>query len=225
VRSSRPSSGRLPGLGKLSQAIQVDSAVLGDNLGDPARCLNKRTAVIVGAKPRNHFAAEASHFAIGQDGLKSVTDLNPVLVIIHGEQNHDAAVIALVADSPAFEEPIRKIGGLKTLEGMDSDERDLCGGLLINFATQSGDLLRGLGVQDSSEVVYVALRSELVELFSLDRRRKKPEAECRDDHSRFPSNAFLLDSQASHGPLTGHSGDLAHQAGSQGLHALAAPSF
>ena len=76
-----------------------------------------------------------------------------VLVIVSGEKNQDAAIVAFLADAPLLEKTIREIGGVRTLEGAHSNDSDLRVGLLLDFGGKCVDLLSGRGVYNVGEVV------------------------------------------------------------------------
>ncbi len=64
-----------------------DFLIGGDGLGHPAGHQRKCPAVISIAKQRNGLAAEAAHFAVGQDRLQAIANFDPILVLRRREPN------------------------------------------------------------------------------------------------------------------------------------------
>ena len=75
---------------------------------------------------RQHFAPEATYFAIGQNRFEPVSDFGPVLTIVDGEQHHHATVFAFWPDAPFLKEAIGKILrriSFKCVDGYDGKLR------------------------------------------------------------------------------------------------------
>jgi len=78
------------------------------------------------------LASEPAYFAIRQNRFKSVSDLGPVLAVVHREQHDNPAIFAFWAYVPSVEEAVGKIGGCVAFERMDGDN----GKLRVRFAVQ-----------------------------------------------------------------------------------------
>jgi hypothetical protein len=98
-----------------------DVAVLRDDGGDFRRDLPKRGAILILPQQREHFAAKSSDLSVGKYGFEAVADLGPVLMVVHRDENHDAAIVvfrsigrsvgAFGSDAPFFEEEIGEVRG------------------------------------------------------------------------------------------------------------------
>ena len=82
------------------RAAERDAAILRDHIRDAASQQRDACIVISLAEIRDHLAAEATDFAVGQDWFQAIADLRPVFVIVYGEENQHAAGGLLGADAP-----------------------------------------------------------------------------------------------------------------------------
>ena len=82
------------------RAAERDAAILRDHIRDAAGEQRHACVVVSLTEIRDHLAAEAADFAVGQDGFQTVADLRPVFVVVHCEENQDAAGSLLRTDAP-----------------------------------------------------------------------------------------------------------------------------
>ena len=80
----------------------MDATVRSDDACNLRGQIKQRPAVVSAAETRDHFPAEAPYFAIGQNGLKAVADLNAIPSVVNREQDQHAAIVAFWTDSPAL---------------------------------------------------------------------------------------------------------------------------
>jgi hypothetical protein len=107
-------------------------------------------------------------------------------------QQPRAVVFAGLADSPAFEQAIRKIGDFPTLERSECDHCDLCSRLLSQLSESSFDGVcvrsndtRGI-VDQSSE------REPFQKRIRLERRGRRNQEQAEDDWDRDSAHDSLL---------------------------------
>ena len=174
-------------LRNVRHAGDLDVRILRDGLRD-ARCHQRDGGVVVVlAQDRNHLAAEAADFAVGQDRFESVTDFCPILMVLHGEKNEYAAVSAFLADAPLLEQLVRELLFAFAFQRLDSDDGDLRVRLLLHFKTQSVQPRLRLLVKYAGEVVDVIAGLELCWFFG--------ECECRKNRQESRQNADRQNSQ------------------------------
>jgi hypothetical protein len=80
----------------------VDASVRSDDACNMRGQIKQRPAVVSAAETRDHFPAEASNLAIGQNGLKAVADFDAIPSVANREQDQHAAIGAFWTDSPAL---------------------------------------------------------------------------------------------------------------------------
>jgi hypothetical protein len=155
-----------------SLRAERDVCVVCDGLGDALRNKEHCVAGAILAKQRNHLATEAADFAIGKNRFEAVADFGPILVVVSGEENQDAAIISFLPHTPLLEQTIREVGRFHAFEGADGDNGDLGICLLLDFGGESVDLLGGGRGDDVGEVVEVVRGAELLDAFGRDELRK-----------------------------------------------------
>jgi hypothetical protein len=74
--------------------------IFGDDFGHAARHQLQSRAVLILSQQRNCFASKAADLPIRQDGLQPVTDFDPVVMVVHRQQNEHAAIVGFRSDAP-----------------------------------------------------------------------------------------------------------------------------
>lgn len=160
---------RLRGFGLLRRSrrtlIQRDAAIRGNRRRDLRRDLEERRAILALPQKRQHVPSEAAHLPVRQNRLEPVPDFGPVLMIVHRQQNHHAAVLALRPYAPFLEEPIGKILSGVAFERVDGYDGQLGIGFLVQLLAKRRDLLLRTRIDYLREIVDVSLRRELLDLF------------------------------------------------------------
>lgn len=151
--------------GNIRQTIELHAAISGDHFRNFSGKVKQATVVISRSKSGRHLAAKAADFAIGQNGFESVTHFSPILVVVRGQQNQDAAIIVLVANAPLFEKIIREIRRLQTFKRFDGHHGNLGVSFLIDFRAERRNLRRSLRVKYAGKVINVTLRIEVFDFF------------------------------------------------------------
>ena len=110
------------------------------------------------AQKRQHIAPEATDFSVRQNRFESVPDFGPVLMIVHRQQHHHTAVLALRPHTPLLEELVGKILSAVPFERVDGDDGELCVCFLVQLLAKSRDLLLRIRIDYMGEIVDVTLR-------------------------------------------------------------------
>ena len=113
----------------------------------------------------HHLAAKAAYLTVGQNGLEAISDFHSILVVGSREKDENTTVVTLRADAPPLVEFAGKVLGRDAFECPDRHESDLRVSLPVQFRAERGKLSFDLGVDNAGEVVNVALRLKLLELF------------------------------------------------------------
>ena len=83
-------------------------------------------AVIVACTQRwNHIAADIADFAIRQDAFQPIARLDPVLVIVNGQQNQQSPVRTLAAHLPLVFKAVGKVRRVVAIQGLYGDDGHL----------------------------------------------------------------------------------------------------
>lgn len=144
---------------------ECDAAVLRDDGGNLSGELQDRGAGVAAFQKRNHLAAEIADFAVGQDGLKAITDGGEILTIVNGEEDHHAAIFSLVANAPFFSQLNCVVRDGVAFRGVDGDDVKLCVGLIVKFGGELGELVARIGREGIREIVDRALRLKVRDFF------------------------------------------------------------
>lgn len=80
-----------------------NTTILGDCSGDLRRNLYERRTILVLPEERQHLTAETTHFAVRQNRFQAVSDLGPILVVVHRKQHHHATIFAFGPYAPFLE--------------------------------------------------------------------------------------------------------------------------
>ena len=163
------------------ETVQRDVAVLRNHGGDLAYHLPQGGAVVALAQPRHHVAPETAHLAVRKNGLESVADLGPVLVVADGHEDHYAPVRALVTHPPFLKQVIGEVLHGVAIQGLDGNHRDLGLGFLVDFGRELRYLRHGRGVKYAGEIVDVSLYVELLPLLSGRRRGEEDREEQQNN--------------------------------------------
>ena len=130
------------------------------------------------AKQRYHFAPETANFAVGQNGLESIANFKPVLMIIDRQQDDGAAIAALVAHLPTLVQSRSERLRFHPVESMHGDHGDLRLSFLVDFLADSGELRHSLGVEGAGEIVYIAMELKTLDLFREGRNCEQQKEHC-----------------------------------------------
>src|SRR5690349_220909 len=87
-------------------AFNCDSLGLGDPGAELLGRGEQRTAVISLAQNGPDAAQNAAGVTVGDDRLKTVADFGALFAVLHGKQQHQAVVLALLADAPLAEQRV-----------------------------------------------------------------------------------------------------------------------
>ena len=93
------------------------------------------------AQKRQHVAPKAADFSVRQNRFEPVSDFCPVLMIVHRQQHHHAAVLALGPHAPLLEELVGKILNAVAFERVDGYDGQLRVCFLVQLLAESRDLL------------------------------------------------------------------------------------
>jgi hypothetical protein len=148
---------------------QRNSTILRNDAGDLRDDLQRGRSKLVLAQEWHHISAEAANLAIRQNGLQTVAHLGPVLMVVHGEQNHHAAILALWSDAPLTKKPVSEILRGVAFERVNGHDGDLRAGFLIHLLAKRSQVLARSVIQDAGEVIYVPLWRKLVNFLGVNR--------------------------------------------------------
>ncbi len=81
-----------PGRGR-TQASELNPRILRNDLGHPRHHERYRAVIVALAQKWNGFAAEAAYFAIRQNRLQPVADLDSVPVVLRSNQDQHATIL------------------------------------------------------------------------------------------------------------------------------------
>ena len=136
-----PVSGAVRLRGRRRRAAEGDAAILRDYIRDAAGEQRYTCIVVSLTEIRDHLAAEAADFAVGEDGFQTVADLRPIFVIIYGEENQDAAGGLLGTDAP-FGCDVEGIIFYRAIAQRWNDhDENLRFGFVVYFGTERVELL------------------------------------------------------------------------------------
>ena len=85
-------------------------------------------------------------------------------MVVHGEEDHYAAILALGTHAPFLKKTVGEVLGGVAFQRVYRDHGDLGAGLGVEFLAELGELLLGCGVNYAGEIVNVPLRRELLDL-------------------------------------------------------------
>jgi oligopeptidase B len=177
-----------PRLLHIRRVAERDFGVGGDDVGDLDDASSDRTIVISLAKIGNHKAADVADFGVGQDAFKAIADFNTALAVLNREEQHDAAVRALLADLPFLFETVGEVVDIVAIERTDGDNHDLCvGGGVAQLAAETVDAIGGLGREDMREVGDpVGRLGQVFDAFGESRQSQKQQrqAQCEPEKRR-----------------------------------------
>jgi hypothetical protein len=74
---------------------------------------------------RHHGAANIASFGVGKDAFDAVSDFDPVLAVVGGDEDQNTPVRLLLADLPYLKEVVRVLGDGFAVESMDGYEKKL----------------------------------------------------------------------------------------------------
>jgi len=138
------------------RAGEGDAGVLRDDVGDAARDEEESGIVISLAEDGDRFATEAADFAVGENAFEAIADLGPILVVVGGVKDEDAAADLFGADAPFCGEIEGVVEDVLAVCGGDGDDGDLGFGFLVDFGAERGEFGFAVRGEDVGEVVDVA---------------------------------------------------------------------
>ncbi len=106
-----------------------DFGVGGDHLRHLVHSRDNGRVIVVGAQIRNHLPADVAHLAVGQNAFQTVSHIDPVFVVVHGQQHQRAAVRSLAAHLPLVFKLVGIVRRVISIQVVDGDNGDLCIGL------------------------------------------------------------------------------------------------
>ena len=167
-----------------------DAGILRDDVRHPRRHEQRRAAVVALPQEGNRLAAEAAHFAVRQDRLQPVSDLDAVFPILHGQQDQNSVIGGFAADPPLLEQVDGVALDVRTVQRIDGHDRDLRVGLLFNLLADVIQLRNGALIEDMGEVVDVIGGTQLRDRLSVEQKRKRQQDDGAD---RFHNNRIRAD--------------------------------
>jgi len=111
--------------------LQRNVGIRGDHLRDPAERRADRTIEVVGAKIRNHLAADIAHFPVRQNAFQAVTHVDAPLAVVHRQQDQNSAIGALLAHVPFVFQAAGVIRDIIAFQRMNGHNRHLGIGLRV----------------------------------------------------------------------------------------------
>ena len=146
---------------------KLDAGILCNNDRNPRSYQQQRLAVVAGAHERHSFPLKSSHFAVRQDRLQSITDLNTGAMVINRVKNQYSTVGRLASYSPLMEQINRITFHVGAVERSDGHYRDLGMSLFVDLAADLVDLRDCVPVQNVGKVVDVIGGFEFGDRFGL----------------------------------------------------------
>src|SRR5437016_6196429 len=159
--------------------IQLDALGRGDAIAHFFRSRKQGLSISALTQQGPGFAKNAAHESIGKNGFQTVTHLDAIFVVFDGGEQHDALVLALLADAPLAVKGVGDVFDRLAIQGIDADDRHLNASGLLHASAISFQLRARLRVQDVSKVTYVALWFNRIEVES-----KEGSSESQRDHNR-----------------------------------------
>jgi len=160
----------------------LDSGIVRDHFRNACRQQEQSSAVIAIAQLGNRLAPEATDFSIRQYRLESVAHFDAIFAILHGEQDQNAAVCRLAADSPLLKQVYGVTLNVGAIERIHRNHSNLRVRLLVDLPTDAVDSGNRVLVYGVSEVVNVISGMQLRHGFGL---RAAHERECSNDQTEF----------------------------------------
>jgi hypothetical protein len=142
-------------------ARELDSRILGDDLGNAAGDQQQSLVVAIALHQREGLPLKTAYLSIRQNRFQPITDFNSRTVILDGVEDQNSPVCGLAADPPSLEEIDGISFDVGAIEGIDGDQGDLGVGVCVNLPADIVDLRSGGGIKNVREIVDVARRVEL----------------------------------------------------------------
>src|SRR6267378_4957821 len=103
----------------------LNTSILGNDLGNPPRDQQQRLVVVASPHKRNGFPLKSTYLSIRQDRLQPIAHFNSCVAIVNGIQDQYAAIRGLAAYSPPMEEIDSVTLDIEAIERADGHHRDL----------------------------------------------------------------------------------------------------
>ena len=133
------------------------AAILRDDIRNATRYQKHRSVVIPFAQVRHSLAQEPTDFAIREDRLEAIANLDAVLAVVNCEQNQNSTRGLFRPNSPLRRKSDRIIFDGPAFQRLDSDDRNLRLCLLIHLGAKRREQVTSRLAQDAGEIIYVAL--------------------------------------------------------------------
>src|SRR5258706_305960 len=149
---------------RYGSGFQRDASVCcnnrGDSFGEPSHC----AVVIVSLQQGNHFPAKATDLAVRKDGLQPIADFHSIFAVSRRKQDQHAASLLLRSNAPLRRQPNRELLDGLASQRRNHHDRNLRSRFAIDFGAQSCQFLFRGRAEYAREIIYIALRFEILDL-------------------------------------------------------------
>jgi len=101
---------------------QRSSSVGSDDLSNLDKTRGDSAVVVASLESGDHDSANIADLAVGENAFQSVSDFNPVLVVVNRKQHEHTTVRSLSANLPLFFQSIGKVGLVVSIKIVDGDD-------------------------------------------------------------------------------------------------------
>src|SRR5581483_8345657 len=114
-------------------SCKLHAGIRGDDICDSRGHQPYASVIVVLSEERDCLAAEPSDLAIRKDGFESVADLGPVFVVLDRNEDEDATIRSLAANTPLFEQIDCVAVDVTAIQATNCYYRNLCMGFVIDL--------------------------------------------------------------------------------------------
>ncbi len=151
----------------------MDAGILGNRLRDSRSDQQERLVIAPTPHKRDGLPLEASDFAIRQNRLQSIANLDASTVVVDRIKDQHSAIGGFASDPPLMEQIDGVTFDVAAIERMNGHYGDLGMGFFVNLPADFFDLRDGIRVQNMCEIVDVATGFQFRNRFGLRRQNRQ----------------------------------------------------